>query len=109
MGRRRGGLWALTRTRRVGWAGAMVRRRGGLWVPSSRHGHQRETQRGTRLNQAGQQQGDACANGRLVETCEARQATGLRIGDRTHHRRGGEFGATRHQLGFQALCSLGCR
>ena len=96
MGKRRGGLWVLTRTRRVGSAGAIVRRRGGLQVPSSRHRHQCETQRGTRLNQSGQQQGDACANGRLVEAGEPSQSTGLRIGDRTHHRRSGEFGATRH-------------
>ena len=87
----------------------MVRRRGGLWVSSSRHGHQRETQRRTRLNETGKQQGDAGADGRLVETEKPSQGAGLRICDGTRHRRGGEFGTTGHQLGFQALRSLGCR
>ena len=80
-----------------------------MWVLSSRHGHQRETQRGTRLNEAGEQQGDAGSHDRLIETDKSSQGAGLRICNGTHHRRGGEFGTTRHQLGFQALRSLGGR
>jgi len=87
----------------------LARRPGGWRVSSSRHGHQRETQRRARLNEAGEQQGDAGAHGPLIETEKPSQGTGLRICDRTRHGRGGEFCTTGHQLGFQALCGLGGR
>ena len=84
-------------------------RRGRLWVVCSRHGHQRKTQRRTHLDEPGQQQGNAGADGPFIATGELSQGAGLRICDRTRHGRGGELGSTRHQLGFQALSCLGRR
>ena len=47
-------------------------------------------------------------DGGFLGTDEPGQGAGLGIGVQTRHGHGGELGATRRQLGFQALSCLGC-
>ena len=61
----------------------------------------------TRLDETGQQEGHPGADGGLVGTGELGQWTGLRISNETRRGHGGELGATRRQLGFQAVCRGG--
>ena len=95
-------------TRRVGRTRHMPWR--GRWrVVCGRHGHQREPQRRTRLDERSEQESHIGADGGFVDTGELGQGAGLRISDRTRHGHGGELGATRHQLSFQPLCGFSRR